>query len=347
MNSKEILTINMKKHWRGYEAFMMLIAALEGMMMVYGIVNFDFHDLRRKLYFASYVFLFVCTVGAFILNRIFMKKERYENGVIQNACVYNVVLILWSSMISALDMVGGGYPVTYMTILAAVGSLIALHPLMYSLTAVLASGCMIAVVMFMGNPYGLSVPFFLNHIIFLLVVITVETRNYRSTREQYMLDKRLEELASVDGLTKVANRRSLDSYMAQLMQEKSLFSFVLIDVDNFKSINDTYGHQEGDNSLVHISDILKDIFGEHVFRYGGDEFAVVSFENAENTAEKMELVNRRLNELGTEYVLQTCSGVYYNEEQDDERRIFELADSALYEAKHNGKARSVIYGKQL
>lgn len=135
--------------------------------------------------------------------------------------------------------------------------------------------------------------------------------------------------------------------MAQLMQEERLFTFVLLDVDNFKSINDTYGHQEGDLSLVLIANILTEVFGEHVFRYGGDEFAVITFEDAETSAEKMELVNRRLKEKNKEYVLQTCSGVYHNQKQDDERSIFELADSALYEAKQNGKARSVIYGTAL
>lgn len=58
----------------------------------------------------------------------------------------------------------------------------------------------------------------------------------------------------------------------------------------------------------------------------------------------MALVNRGLKERNTEYLLQTCSGVYYNEQEDDERRIFECADHALYEVKQNGKARSVIYG---
>lgn len=93
-----------------------------------------------------------------------------------------------------------------------------------------------------------------------------------------------------------------------------------------------------------IAEILTEIFGETVFRYGGDEFAVVSFEGAESVAEKMALVNRRLKERNTEYVLQTCAGVYRNEGQDDERKVFELADAALYDAKQHGKARAVIYG---
>lgn len=56
MNNREIIKLNLKKHWRGYEAFLILIAALEGLMMVYGIMNFDFSNFKRKLYFTCYVF---------------------------------------------------------------------------------------------------------------------------------------------------------------------------------------------------------------------------------------------------------------------------------------------------
>lgn len=80
-----------------------------------------------------------------------------------------------------------------------------------------------------------------------------------------------------------------------------------------------------------------------MFRYGGDEFAVISFEDAQSVAEKFALVNLRLKEEVKEYALQTCAGVYHKQERDDERRIFELADSALYEAKQTGKARAVIF----
>ena len=342
MSDHELIKLNLKKSWRGYEAFMILIAALEGMMMIYGIATFDFSDLRRRMYFVSYVFLFCCTIVAMIINRICIKSGRHDKIMVHNAYIYNMVLIFWAALISALDIIGGGYAVTYMTILAALGSLIALPPFLFASLSVLSSASMITVAMCIGNP-DIRMPFFINHIIFLLVAIAVETRNYRSTREQYIMDKRLEELANVDGLTHVANRRSLDSYMEQLMQEKKSFTFILLDVDNFKTINDTYGHREGDISLVRIADILTEVFGERVFRYGGDEFAVISFDDAETAAANMDLVNRRLKEETTGYVLQTCSGVYHNEKQDDERRIFEFADSALYEAKHNGKARSVIY----
>lgn len=268
MNSREILKLNLKRSWRGYEAFLILIAALEGMMMIYGLWHFDFHDMRRKLYFASYVFLFCCSIFALIINRSCMKRGTHERLAIRNVYLYSMVLILWSAVISALDITGGGYAVTYMTILAAVGSVIALPPLLYTCLAVLSSCGIVTIVLCMGCTQ-LGIPFYLNHVIFLLVVILVEFRSYRSTRDQYILDKRLEALANMDSLTQVANRRSLDKYIVQLMQEHSRFTFVLLDVDNFKAINDTYGHLAGDLFLMYIANVLTEFFGEHVFRYGG------------------------------------------------------------------------------
>ncbi|MGN0438335.1 MAG: GGDEF domain-containing protein [Lachnospiraceae bacterium] len=346
MSHKEVLELNISKNWKGYEAFLFLVIMLEGFMMIYGLLHFDLHDMRRKLYFASYVFLFVYTIVTLLINRIYMTKIKNSRIGLVNACIYNVVLIFWSALISALDILGGGYAVTYMTILAAIGSMIAIRPLLYGCAAIFSSMGMITVVKCLGDT-SLHIPFFLNHMIFLLVIIAVQNRNFRATKSQYIANKQLEEWAGIDGLTQIANRRSLDGYMEQLLKEEQLFSFVLLDVDNFKSINDTYGHQEGDYSLIEIANTLVELFGEHVFRYGGDEFAIVSFESAETVAKKLETVNQRLKIRNTSYQLQTCAGVYQNKETDDERKIFELADAALYHAKHQGKARAVIYTDEL
>lgn len=342
MKNAELLKLNMKRNRRWYEAFLVMIAALEGMMMVYGLNSFDFQETRRKLYFSCYVLLFCFTVFAFGINRFCLKSDRHDKLMIGNVYVYSAVLIFWSAAISALDLNGGGYPVTYMTIMAAVGSVVALHPVVYGGIALLSS---VSMILLTGYPGGenLGVPFYLNHGIFLLVVIAVQIRNYHTLRKQCLLDRRLEEQARIDSLTQVANRCSLDIYMAQLLGEGITFTFSLLDVDNFKMINDSYGHQESDHCLVRIANILTDIFGRDVFRYGGDEFAVVSFEEPQDVAKKFDQLNFRLQEEAGEYVLQICAGIYRKKEQDDERQVFEFADAALYEAKHKGKARSVIY----
>ena len=61
MNSREILRLSLKKSWRGYEAFLILIAALEAMMMLYFPHYSGFRGMRSRMYFASYIFLFCCS----------------------------------------------------------------------------------------------------------------------------------------------------------------------------------------------------------------------------------------------------------------------------------------------
>lgn len=344
LSDRELLKLNMVRSRRGYEAFLILVAVLECLMMVYGVVYFDFQLLKRKLYFACYVLLFCCTIAALTINRFCLKSGRHDGLLLGNIYVYSGILIFWSAVISALDMGGGGYPVTYMTIMAATGSMMPMSPVVYGCMGVLSSAVLVALALRM-HAVGLQLPFYLNFFIFLVVILAVEARNYRGTRKQYLLAQQLEKQAEIDGLTQIPNRRCLDRYIAQLIEEGTAFTFVLLDVDDFKSINDTYGHVEGDLSLTRISKTLTGFFGQWVYRYGGDEFAVISLEDAPAVAEKISRVNDLLNRECSAYPLHTCAGVYRRQPQDDERQVFERADSALYDAKHSGKARAVIYGQ--
>ncbi|NJL43052.1 MAG: PleD family two-component system response regulator [Pseudanabaena sp. SU_2_4] len=95
-------------------------------------------------------------------------------------------------------------------------------------------------------------------------------------------NQRLEQLAILDGLTQVANRRRFDEYLAQswrcMSRERSPLSLIMLDVDFFKSYNDTYGHQAGDACLKKIARAISDTVHrpfDLVARYGGEEFVVV------------------------------------------------------------------------
>ena len=80
-----------------------------------------------------------------------------------------------------------------------------------------------------------------------------------------------------DGLTKVLNREMISSYLAYLVQAKSPFTVCLCDVDNFKSVNDNYGHMLGDEILQIIAADIENTIGLKgvVGRYGGDEFMII------------------------------------------------------------------------
>ncbi|MGN0160907.1 MAG: GGDEF domain-containing protein [Lachnospiraceae bacterium] len=341
MDYKKVIKINFKKHWREYEGLLLFIAALEIFMMCYGIIHFNFEEMRRRLYFVSYVFLLVVTLAAFFVNRRYIKKNEVKHAVI-NAYIYCIILIFWSAWISGLDIIEGGFPFTYLTILSAVGSLIIFHTGFYGIITILSALFMI-VLCVLGGSTKLYFGFYLNLVIFLAVSILMSYRSYTATRSEYIANCRLEELSEMDALTHIANRRSMDKYLDKLEKEQIKYTFALLDVDNFKTINDTHGHEAGDCCLVQIADLLKQNFGDTVFRYGGDEFAVVSFEMPETVLEKMMKMNQNLLKNNKKYRLQVCMGIYRQDGMKDSRTVFSSADQALYMAKQDGKAKGVIF----
>ncbi|MDR0425342.1 MAG: GGDEF domain-containing protein [Clostridiales Family XIII bacterium] len=163
----------------------------------------------------------------------------------------------------------------------------------------------------------------------------------------------LERLANVDFLTQIPNRRSAMQFLEQLflLYKRSFraFSIMSIDIDNFKNVNDTYGHDVGDRVLKHVSSTLKDVFrASDVFcRIGGEEFLAVLPETglagAVCIAERIRTVLEK-SELEIEMgppLKQTISiGVSQVLPGDDKYNdVIIRSDNALYMAKENGRNR--------
>ena len=222
-------------------------------------------------------------------------------------------------------------------------SIITINPIIFFGITCLSS--LLIVIISLINNILLQVPFYINHFIFIIVILAVQLKNYNDNKVQSMLNKKLQVLAEYDGLTGIKNRRSLDIYIDELIKSNRIFTFAMMDANEFKKINDTYGHQKGDESLKMIARFLKDEF-EHVFRYGGDEFAIVSFDNAETVKAKLENVNAKLKESEKEYLLQLSVGIFVSDSKIDDRKVFELADDALYLAKNSDKSKISIYKEQ-
>lgn len=81
-----------------------------------------------------------------------------------------------------------------------------------------------------------------------------------------------------DGLTKISNRKYLDKRLAAMKKRGEEFVFVMIDIDNFKRVNDTYGHESGDIVLKALGKLLAENYSNnnlHCYRYGGEEFSII------------------------------------------------------------------------
>jgi diguanylate cyclase (GGDEF)-like protein len=165
--------------------------------------------------------------------------------------------------------------------------------------------------------------------------------------------KRVEELSITDQLTQLHNRMYLEnSFHKEIKRAKRYnhsFAVIMLDIDHFKEVNDTYGHDVGDNVLITISKILSDHIRETdiLGRWGGEEFLIISphtnKSEAYALAEKLRIAIETypINIIGHK----SCSfGVSVFDLQDETfKEVVKHADEALYIAKNSGRNCAVEY----
>ncbi|WP_445489440.1 diguanylate cyclase domain-containing protein [Niallia sp. 03133] len=166
-----------------------------------------------------------------------------------------------------------------------------------------------------------------------------------------MLREELEKLVVTDHLTKLFSRNFLDEKIHYSLKKDKEGTFILIDIDDFKAVNDTYGHQVGDEIIIHVANIIMDnIRGTDIgARWGGEELAIylpkVPLSAGIIIAER--LVSK-VRETSSPSVTISCGVSYWNKEQEDNyNAIFKRADKALYVAKETGKDRIVVQDRYL
>lgn len=152
----------------------------------------------------------------------------------------------------------------------------------------------------------------------------------------------------IDALTGLYNRRFLDSYISNAYSKKASYTMLLMDFDNFKIINDTYGHIVGDVVLSTSARIIQKSLGENCIaaRFGGEEFVIFCERNKKATTYLAEEIRKNIadydwqKETGIKNISVTVSigGVEFNSD-DKFVKVLELVDAALYMAKRKGKNR--------
>lgn len=165
----------------------------------------------------------------------------------------------------------------------------------------------------------------------------------------------LEKMAATDALTGLYNRAYTIQLMEKYVQEHAHMSsaIVYMDLDNFKSVNDTLGHAAGDSMLICVADAMRSYFGDDAVlgRIGGDEFIMMCF-NAESSivaqmmASFVDYVGDKCQKNCPAVSVTVSLGyVLYPEFGSDIPVLADLADTALYEAKRHGKNMAVKYEK--
>lgn len=153
----------------------------------------------------------------------------------------------------------------------------------------------------------------------------------------------LQRQAETDPLTGLINRRALDRQLAVLKNSKKPVALLLVDVDNFKTVNDVHGHAVGDQVLKKVAGLLAQSFRstDRPARIGGDEFAVLlmgtTYQQRERIGQKVEELNQRLQDPddGLPPVSLSVGGAFSHQGYVDE--LYHQADEALYRVKEAGR----------
>lgn len=178
---------------------------------------------------------------------------------------------------------------------------------------------------------------------------------FEDLTEQKKLEKNLVKMASQDPLTGVNNRRTIESILTQEIKQAEQHDYplalLMIDLDDFKVLNDTYGHIVGDQVLKNLVDLISMQLKEsnYLGRFGGDEFIIIlpntRLDEAHLTAQKLLLAisEHGFNAQGTIIHLNVSIGVAAREDSDHVEQFISKADQAMYKAKQQGRHQVICY----
>lgn len=184
-------------------------------------------------------------------------------------------------------------------------------------------------------------------IIFCFMMLLFWDINHRSDKLMAK-NNQLDEMSKKDPLTKLYNRRymnyELNRRMSYLLGEGKIFGLIMADIDNFKNVNDTYGHEAGDDVLIAVANEFTNALrgDDCVCRWGGEEFLVIISGNHQVTADVAERIRKRIEDLtietnGCKLKVTMTFGISESIPGLKIEKLIQIADERLYKGKQNGK----------
>ena len=196
----------------------------------------------------------------------------------------------------------------------------------------------------------------LSFIIMVLVCMTFSSNLQKAEKHLYLYNMELQQQAATDPLTTLYNRRRMEEILKNHIaaNPSENFSIAIGDIDFFKRVNDTYGHNTGDLALIDTAQLLKDCFkSDFVARLGGDEFLVVitrdctSEQVLDETQRFLEVLRSHFCNKKEFSIMTASAGVAVYTLRNGEKHNFEnlmkCSDKALYMAKKSGKNMCCVY----
>lgn len=307
----------------------------------------------------SLLFLFsVASIVVLILNKIGKLNSRLL-GLAHH--IYAAFLIIWGTVAFCLDLSLGFSPLLFLLICTFVAGVFVIDPFFFSGLEALSLIPIIITIVSNHDIFFKEDQYFFENLVmfisFLLLIAIISFRNYRIVHGEYLIQKRLNELSYKDELTGLLNERSYITAVESIDNridkgEDVKFAVILMDVNNLKVTNDTYGHRYGCSLIVRCGHTLPTLFEtSKLFHIGGDEFIVIVFgkdyDNFEETMKRFDeaMLYSLVQFEGKELIFSVARGYHIREKGQHYRDVLQIADKEMYankkylKEKYNMKSR--------
>ena len=306
--------------------------------------------LNNRIYFTFYLVLLGIGVVYLILSRLLRHAARPVRWAVQYIAA--LLMMLWHTAINIYDLyqVPDGATTIFTTALWALIIFVQMPPQFSLPMYLLAYGLFLP----LSGP-SLSSGDRVNLTITVVVALSVSMTMYHNTKlllsQQHKLDRinrRLQAMVELEPLTGLLNTAALQKRAEALLAAREPVSLIIVDMDDFKGINDNLGHPCGDYVLQQVALALRSVFpnAHGIGRIGGDEFAVViGLIPREELHQKARKLQARLGQIcwqGQSVGVCCTLGVCQGEGALSYEELYRQADQVLYQAKEAGKSRCLI-----
>lgn len=343
-------------NYRRIFTFSIVAAVFEGgLVILYDIPQLvtDMGDRTLSyLYLFLHIWMFMVAISNLI--RLHIAKNNWDAKEHEHVA-YTTVILGMSAMagVGILDFITLGQLTAYTTILMACGITLLIRPPYNYIAYGIPQLFLTIGIILVGHNSDKMIATLMNGAMFFVCVVIITTIQYNNQKNYITQNLRLTYLSNYDSLTGLINRRFFEQSMELRMeQEEQSACLVILDIDDFKKVNDIYGHRAGDQVLTEMSRILSESVREKdlVARWGGEEFIIllmgVSLSEGEVIVER---IRKDVQQLGIPWEDRTIhvtasfgitklsgnDSKYYDD-------FFQKADAGLYEAKVGGKNQYVV-----
>lgn len=319
--------------------------------------NTSYGFLSDTMYLVAYYYSLVLSIAS-ITGLILRKTGKITTLYLAiSAHIYGILIYIWGVFVSLLDLDSGISPVVFLSACIFVAGLLVIEPVLFTSLTVISVVIILSFDHVNNYNYFNGAGEIFNFIMCISLISILSFRHYRVIIREAKGQKRLEQLTYYDDLTGLLNERS---YMMEvdkinkLIQEGKApdFAIVVMDVNNVKVTNDTYGHRFGCHLIVRCGHILPSIFKtSKVFHVGGDEFIAILYgEDLNNIEARLEHFDRELRYSIIEFeekelIFSIARGYSKYDGGEDYRSTFQTADKGMYDNKVSIKSQYNMKGR--